>query len=66
MCIILPMSDYGHFRASLMADISSGLTPRQVADILIRESDRFPQITKSEIDDLLRRGDSWQLDPELT
>jgi hypothetical protein len=49
-----------------MADISSGLTPRQVADILIRESDRFPQITKSEIDDLLRRGDSWQLDPELT
>ena len=59
------MSDYGHFRACLMTDVSNGMTPRQVAEILIHEADRFPQITQSEIEALLRRGDSWHLEPEL-
>lgn len=55
------MSDYGHFRASLLADIGSGaLKPSEVASILLQEADRFPEIRQSEIEALLRRGQRWE------
>lgn len=58
---IEPKTEYGRFRAALLVrQMAEKMSPRQVGEALMAAADRFPEISKGEVEQLIRAGDSWE------